>query len=318
MSAALRAGALMIGLDGLELTGNDRHRLAHPAVGAVCLFSRNFSSHEQLKKLVASARSCVDKPLVLATDHEGGRVQRFTGRGFTRLEPSRNLGDLSEANRDAAMHEAIERGATIARQLSGVDIDMTLAPVLDIDYGRSPMIDSRCFASDPEVVAELAMAFCQGLAEHGMPTVGKHFPGHGWAKADSHLETPRDSRTLETLLATDLVPYIHLFEAGALSAVMLSHVHYTKIDKLPATYSSAVVELLRGKLGFTGQLMTDDLVMEGASVGGGMVERTLKAQANGCEMLLWCGGEPVLLDNSLEELEATDDGVSPWSVLLEK
>lgn len=318
MAHVLRQGSLMVGLDGLELSGNDRRRLAHPAVGAVCLFARNFADFEQLRKLVAAARGCVAKPLLLATDHEGGRVQRFVGRGFTRLKHTRTLGELHDKNRDAALHEAIERGSMIARQLRRVDIDMTLAPVLDIDYGRNPMIDSRCLASEPEAVAELALAFCQGLAEHKMPTVGKHFPGHGWAKADSHFETPRDTRSLKTLLSSDLIPYRRLIEAGALAAVMLSHVHYPRLGRLPATYAPGVVKLLRDQLGFGGALMSDDLVMEGASVGGGMLQRSVKAQANGCQLLLWCGGEPVLLDQALHELDTSGTERSPWLDLLAK
>ena len=221
-------GAVMVGLDGTELSRADQRRLAHPAVGAVCLFTRNYKDTPTLTKLIRQARACVSKPLVVAVDHEGGRVQRFVGRGFSRIEPAWQLGLAHASDPVAARAAACERGTTIARQLKNVNIDLCLGPVLDIDYGRNEMITERCFGTDAVTVTELSLAFCQGLAKYGMAAIGKHFPGHGWAIADSHFEIPVDGREKASLRAADLVPYQKLIAAGSLAGVMVSHVHYSK------------------------------------------------------------------------------------------
>ena len=306
-------GAVMVGLDGTELTANDRHRLAQPAVGAVCLFSRNFQNSQQLAKLITSARDCVSKDLVFAADHEGGRVQRFVSRGFTRLKPARHLGDIYKNDKESAIAEARDRGKMIARQLGNVGVDLSLAPVLDLDHGRNEMIAERCFGSDPETVTALGIAFCAGLAEHGASAVGKHFPGHGWAKADSHFETPTDGRPFEAIFEIDVKPYEELISVNALSSVMLSHVVYTDISDRPATSSPEIAQgLLRDKIGYEGLVMTDDLVMEGAGAGIGLIDRTIQSKDAGCDLILWCGGEPVLFDNDLARLPASNGAPSPW------
>ena len=303
----------MVGLDELELTSSDRRRLAQPAVGAVCLFSRNFQNVQQLSRLVADARNCVDKDLVIAVDHEGGRVQRFVARGFTRLKPTRQLGETYRHDMAAAITEAKERGNTISRQIGNVGIDLSLAPVLDIDHGRNDMIADRCFGPDAETVSALGLAFCDGLAEYGAKSVGKHFPGHGWAEADSHFETPVDDRPLARIVEEDVKPYENLIAEGSLHSVMISHVVYSKVTDSPATSSAEIVgDLLREMIGFTGPVMTDDLVMQGAGSGLGIAEKTWAAKRAGCDLFLWCGGEPVLLDNDLAGLPATDSLPSPW------
>ncbi|MBF2734847.1 MAG: beta-N-acetylhexosaminidase [Betaproteobacteria bacterium AqS2] len=312
-------GRLMVGLDGLDLTEQDHLRLRQPAVGGVCLFARNYDTTGRLVRLVKDARACAGKPLAVGVDHEGGRVQRFVGEGFPPIAAPRTLGAAYERSREAAISEAVERGGAMAQQLRAVDIDFTFAPSLDIDYGRNPMIDSRCFAADPEGVAALGLAFCQGLHEHGMIAIGKHFPGHGWAKADTHLEVAVDDRSLDDLLAADLRPYVELFAAGMLDAVLVAHVHCRELAAKPSTYAPEIIEdLLRGRLGFGGMVMTDDLVMEGADIGLDMVERTLAARRAGCDLLLWCGGEPVLLDDALAELPAAGGVAAPWQDLLAK
>lgn len=310
-------GRVMVGLDGIEFTTQDSRRLEQPAVGGVCLFSRNYADTPRLAQLVKDARASVAKPLAIGVDHEGGRVQRFVGEGFPQLRPPRKLGEAYARNREGALSEALERSGAIAQQLRAVDIDFTFAPVLDIDYGRNPMIDSRCFASEPAAVAALALAFCQGLREHGMPTIGKHFPGHGWARADTHLEVAVDDRGLEPMMESDLLPYIELLARDMLDAVLIAHVHCRELASQPSTYASEIiVDLLREQLGFRGITMTDDLVMEGADVGLDMVARTVAAHRAGCDLLLWCGGEPVLLDEALASLPARGGQAAPWQDLL--
>ena len=243
-------GRVMVGLDGIEFTTQDSLRLEQPAVGGVCLFSRNYADTPRLAQLVKDARASVAKPLAIGVDHEGGRVQRFVGEGFPQLRPPRKLGEAYARNREGALSEALERSGAIAQQLRAVDIDFTFAPVLDIDYGRNPMIDSRCFASEPAAVAALALAFCQGLREHGMPTIGKHFPGHGWARADTHLEVAVDDRGLEPLMESDLLPYIELLGRDMLDAVLIAHVHCRELASQPSTYApEIIVDLLRERLG---------------------------------------------------------------------
>ena len=311
-------GCVMVGLDGLNLSMKDRERLAQSAVGGVCLFTRNFKDKEQLTKLIKDARDCVNKKLVVAVDQEGGRVQRFVGPGFPKLRSPRSIGTSYEKDKNLGVNEAIEHGLEIARQLKSVDIDLFLGPSLDIDYGRNPMIDSRCFGSDPLAVTTLALAFCQGLAEYNFPAIGKHFPGHGWANADSHLEIPRDARSIESIVTSDLIPYVQLLKHKQLISIMISHVNYSRFSPLPGTYSKEIIkELLKDKLKFTGKVMTDDLVMEGANVGLDMVDRSIVAKQAGCDLYLWLGGEPVLLDEQLKRVPAVGDKETPWLELLQ-
>ena len=312
-------GVVMVGLDSTELTGTDRRRLALPAVGGVCLFSRNYTDINQLRKLIKQVRLCVPKPLVLAVDHEGGRVQRLTGRGFVHLKPTRQLGMMYQRDPKAALNEAAERGTTTARQLAAVDIDLCLAPVLDIDYRRNEMIGERCFADNAKDVTALAMAYCQGLAEYDMQAIGKHFPGHGWATEDSHFEMPVDGRAEEEIIANDMLPYQELIKRNMLAGVMLSHVHYSALTDGPGTFSATLVDdYLRKKLGFTGKVLTDDMWMGAIDSTVDMRTRLIQARKAGCDLLLLCGGEAVLFDRVLSQLPATDTGTSPWQALARK
>lgn len=305
---------VMVGLDGPEFTVADKHRLENPAVGAVCLFARNYTNKAELIKYVRAIRASVAKPLLIAVDHEGGRVQRFRGEGFTELPAPRTLGTEYATNNDVGLQLAIERGATIGKEIAAVDIDLVFAPVLDIDYGRNAMIGSRCFADNPQAITALAIAFCNGLAQYGFKAVGKHFPGHGWAAADSHFAKPVDERTKADIFANDLLPYIELIKHDLLTGVMLSHVNYPKLANEPATYAAAVVKLLRDELNFTKMIMTDDLVMDGADVGD-MDARVRAASQAGVELFLVVGGEPVLHDPALARLPAAGNGENPWKYL---
>jgi beta-N-acetylhexosaminidase len=276
----MKLGRAMIDVAGLALTGEEKERLRHPQVGGLILFARNFESSAQLRALTAEVRALRDPPLLVAVDHEGGRVQRFR-EGFTRLPPMRSIGRFDGAVARAA-------GTIVAAELQAHGVDFSFAPVLDIDYGSSSVIGDRAFGSDPGTIAELAGAFVSGLDAGGMAAVGKHFPGHGYASADSHFEMPVDDRDLEAIEASDLVPYRRLIAQG-LAAVMPAHVVYPKVDERPAGFSPVwLKEILRGQLGFEGVVFSDDLSMEAASAGGGVVERARAALAAGCDMVLLC------------------------------
>ncbi len=276
-------GPLMIDIAGLTLSDLDRERLTHPLVGGVILFSRNYASPEQLERLCADIHALREPRLPIAVDHEGGRVQRFR-EGFTRLPPMRQLGNLWERDRSAAVAAARGIGFVLAAELRARGVDLSFAPVLDLDYGRSAVIGDRSFHSDPRVVAELAGALIEGLRLAGMAVCGKHFPGHGWVEADSHVAIPVDDREPAQITALDLEPYRRL----TLDGVMPAHVIYPKVDARPAGFSPVWIDRLRREFGFDGVVFSDDLSMEGASVAGGIVDRAEAAWSAGCDMLLIC------------------------------
>jgi beta-N-acetylhexosaminidase len=292
-------GPVMLDVAGTELTGEDKERLRHPLVGGLILFARNYASPGQLRALTDEVRALRDPGLLIAVDHEGGRVQRFQ-QGFTRIPPMRAVG--SYGGRDAAaLARAI--GCVVAAELQAHGVDFSFAPVLDLDFGSSSVIGDRAFSGDPEIVARLAGAFVEGLDALGMGAVAKHFPGHGYARADSHFEMPVDERELAALEAADLVPYRRLIARG-LAGVMPAHVIYPKVDSRPAGYSSTWLRsILRGRLGFRGMIFSDDLSMEGASGEGGVVERGQAALAAGCDMILLCNA-PESATKLLEGLRA--------------
>jgi beta-N-acetylhexosaminidase len=277
-------GRVMLDVAGLRLTAEEKERLRHPRVGGLILFARNFESPAQLRALTSEVRTLCEPQLLVAVDHEGGRVQRFR-EGFTRLPPMRAIGQCAPRDR---LRVARAAGAVIAAELQAHGVDFSFAPVLDVDYGSSSVIGDRAFCDDPATIAELAGAFVTGLDAGGMAAVGKHFPGHGYASADSHFEMPVDDRDLAAIEASDLVPYRRLIGQG-LAAVMPAHVVYPKVDPRPAGFSPVWLrEILRGRLGFTGVVFSDDLSMEAASQGGGVVERGRAALAAGCDMVLLC------------------------------
>lgn len=278
----LPLGPLMIDIAGLELTDLDRERLSHPLVGGIILFARNYKDPELLERLTASIATLRSPRLPIAIDHEGGRVQRCR-EGFTCLPPMRRLGELWERDPDAALVAAQALGYVLAAELRARGVDMSFTPVLDLDWGKSTVIGDRAFHRDPQVVAHLAGALVEGLRRAGMIACGKHFPGHGWVAADSHLAIPVDERSLAEL-SPDLEPYRRL----KLDAVMPAHVIYPQIDARPAGFSPVWLKKLREEFAFDGVIFSDDLSMEGASVAGDIVGRADAAWGAGCDMLLVC------------------------------
>ncbi len=298
----MKLGPVMVDVAGLELTRSDIERLRHPMVGGVVLFARNFAAPLQLLQLTSAIRALRAPSLLIAVDHEGGRVQRFRN-GFTPIPPMRALGRLFDRDPRQAVAAARGCGYVIGSELQAHGVDLSFAPVLDVDYGESSVIGDRALHSDPLVIAKLAEALQAGLGAAGMTSVGKHFPGHGYVRADSHLEIPVDDRSLADILAGDVVPFQRLARAG-MGGVMPAHVIYPKVDSKPAGFSSVWLQkILRKKLKFDGVIFSDDLGMEGASTAGGMVARANAALDAGCDMALICN-DPKAQDTLLEGLEA--------------
>ena len=288
-------GPLMADIGGLELTPEDREVLAHPLVGGLILFTRNYRDPEQLKALCASILAIKNKPrLLLAVDHEGGRVQRFRV-GFTRVPAMRTLGLLCEENPAKARGEARQHGLTIGRELAGYGIDLCFAPVLDRDVGVSGVIGDRAFATDCGTIVELARAFRAGLNQAGLAATGKHFPGHGAVVADSHIELPVDRRSYADMQDTELAPFAALIGDG-IESLMMAHVRYTAVDQTPASLSPLwIQDILRKRMGYEGAVFCDDLSMGGAAVVGTMEQRARLALEAGCDMLPVCNDRPGLL-----------------------
>jgi len=283
----LARGPVFIGVEGLELSPADRERLVHPLVGGVILFTRNFKSPPQLKALTREIASLRSPRLLIAVDHEGGRVQRFRD-GFSVIAPMRTLGELWDSDVAGAAREAVRIGRTIAGELGAHGVDFSFTPVLDVDHGESAVIGNRAFHRNPNAIAHLASALCDGLHAGGMAAVGKHFPGHGHVAADSHTELPVDDRPLAAIVADDLVPFGALIARG-LEAIMPAHVVYSAIDKDSAGFSQKwLQEILRGRLGFDGLIFSDDLGMAGAQGVGDLVARAEASVAAGCDMVLAC------------------------------
>lgn len=302
-------GPVMLDVEGAALTPEDRRRLTHPLVGGVILFSRNFSSPEQLCRLTAEIHALRNPSLIIAVDHEGGRVQRFRD-GFTVIPPMRALGDLWDKNgAQRAQDMAREVGFVLAAELRAHGVDLSFAPVLDVDYKNSSVIGDRALHHDPQVIATLAAALFRGMHAAGMNAVGKHFPGHGHVRADSHHEVPVDERAFDDIRNSDLVPFRRLIAAG-LGGIMPAHVIYPRVDSLPAGFSEKWLKtILREELQFSGIVFSDDLSMEGAKVAGGVVERAQAALAAGCDMVLVCN-DPESADKLLEDFNYTMPAVS--------
>ncbi|SDH52373.1 beta-N-acetylhexosaminidase [Propionivibrio dicarboxylicus] len=295
-------GPLMIDIGGIELTDADRVRLQHPLVGGLILFSRNFKSTEQLARLAEEIHKLRSPRLLIAIDHEGGRVQRCR-EGFTRLPPMRSLGRLWEEAPQRAVQAARDIGFVLAAELRMCNVDLSFTPVLDLDWGRSSVIGDRAFHGNPDAVIELAGGLIEGLHRAGMSACGKHFPGHGWATADSHVAMPVDERDLDAL-QEDIKPYRHL----ALDAVMPAHVIYPCLDEKTSGFSSRWNAFLRNNINFDGVVFSDDLSMEGASVAGDVVARTEAAWSAGCDMLLLCNASDAV-DQVLERWHPTIDRI---------
>ncbi|HEX5092525.1 MAG TPA: beta-N-acetylhexosaminidase [Burkholderiales bacterium] len=283
----LPLGPVMLDPIGTALTEDDVRRLRHPAVGGAILFARNFESPAQLTALTEDIHALREPALLIGVDHEGGRVQRFQA-GFTRLPPMRLLGEAWDRDRETASKAAHGAGYVMGAELSVHGLDFSFAPVLDLDYGSSSVIGDRALHYDPLAVGALAAELIRGMGEGGMAAVGKHFPGHGFAAADSHVALPRDERPLAELMRKDLAPYRRAIAAG-LSGIMPAHVVYPRVDDTPAGYSPVWLrDVLRAQLGFDGLIFSDDLSMEGARTAGGVVERAQAALRAGCDMVLLC------------------------------
>jgi beta-N-acetylhexosaminidase len=279
-------GPLMVDVAGKALTPEDREVLKAPLVGSVILFTRNYDNPEQLAALVADMRAVRSPPLLVAVDHEGGRVQRFRS-GFSVLPAMRRVGQEYDLDPRQGLAMARAINWLMAAELRALGIDFSFAPCVDLDYGVSEVIGDRAFHRDPEIVSKLALAAMAGMREAGMAATAKHFPGHGAVVADSHLALPVDRRDLVDL-AQDMQPYRRLI-ANELAAVMMAHVLFPAVDAVPASFSRRwVTEILRGDFGFRGVVFADDLTMEGASVIGGIVERAEAALAAGCDVLPVC------------------------------
>ena len=307
----LGPGPITLDVLGLELDAEDRRRILDPLTGGVILFGRNFSNRKQLSKLTADIKK-LRPDVLISIDHEGGRVQRCKVDGFTHLPAMRKLGELwlakSKSTHPAesaalAMAAATACGYILASELRACGVDLSFTPVLDLDFDRSGVIGDRSFSRDPQIVFALAKSLNEGLRLADMANCGKHFPGHGWAEADSHVAIPVDERSLKEILNEDAKPYEWL--DLSLAAVMPAHVIYPKVDQHPAGFSKIWLHsILRQELGFEGVIFSDDLSMEGASVAGSVVKGAELALEAGCDAVLICN-RPDLADQLLSKLKLT-------------
>ena len=286
----MNLGPILIGLPGTEFDEHSREQLSHPAVGGVVLFTRNFENKTQLEQLVSEIRAVRDPRLLICIDQEGGRVQRLKS-GFTRLPPVGALGRLERSDPQKALDMAYRHGRVMATEMLACGIDLSYAPVLDLDRGSS-VIGDRALSDDPAVVTRLGRAYLAGMHDSGMKTTGKHFPGHGSIVADSHVADVCDPRTLEEIMDTDLQPFRAL--APDLDSLMIAHVEYPEVDTLPAGYSQTWLRgILRGEMGYQGVIVSDDLGMHAAKSVGGLIERTHLCLRAGCDLALVCLPEDV-------------------------
>lgn len=284
---ATKLGYIMIGIEGKKLKQHERAWLQDPAVAGVILFQRNFESINQLQALCAEIHRVRHPRLLVGVDHEGGRVQRFA-EGFTRLPAMAALGELFLIDSEAALATAEQLGWLAATELLACGVDLSFAPVLDINYGHNQVIGSRAFAKTPYHVTQLALAFSKGMLNAGMAPVAKHFPGHGYVTVDTHLDIAEDTRSYLTLDQQDMMPFKALIEAD-LPAIMPAHVIYSDCDPYPAGFSIFWLQrVLRERLGYQGAIISDDLGMQAAVVTGALSERVNMAITAGCDLVLVC------------------------------
>lgn len=278
--------SVILDVNGLEIDSVEKEYLAHPLVAGVILFTRNFASVEQLKLLISQIRAANENPLLIAVDHEGGRVQRFRD-GFTKLPA---CGSLFEKTQD--LQKSIElakaSGFVMAKELVDCGVDISFAPVLDVN-GISDVIKDRSFSDDPQLVIELARAYIDGMRLAGMASTGKHFPGHGSVKADSHVALPIDKRSADEIFELDIKPFTALIDSQHLDAIMPSHVVYEQCDALPSGFSPYWLQkVLKEQLAYKGAIFSDDLSMHGASFAGDHLSRANSAITAGCDFILAC------------------------------
>ena len=300
---------VVLDIAGTRLNADDRRRLKHPLTGGLILFARNWVDRAQLTALTAEIKA-IRPDVLICVDHEGGRVQRFRSDGFTHLPPMAVLGALWMRDAMAASNAATAAGYVMGAELRACGVDLSFTPVLDLDHGDSGVIGDRAFHRDARVATLLAKSLMHGLLQAGMANCGKHFPGHGFVKADSHVAVPIDKRSLKAILADDAKPYEWL--STSLASVMPAHVIYPQVDPAPAGFSARWLKhILRGDLGFQGAIFSDDLSMEGAKVAGSTLDGALAALRAGCDLVLLCnqsvdGGEAVdaLLDGLMAAAQA--------------
>jgi beta-N-acetylhexosaminidase len=309
MPQDLGQSPLLLDIAGTHLDATDRRRLQHPLTGGLVLFARNWIDRAQLTALTTEVKA-IRPDLLICVDHEGGRVQRFRSDGFTHLPAMAVLGDLWMADAMAATNAATAAGYVLGAELRACGVDLSFTPVLDLAHGGSTVIGNRAFHRDARVVSLLAKSLMHGLLQAGMANCGKHFPGHGFVAADSHVAVPVDQRSLKTILADDAKPYDWL--STSLASVMPAHVIYPKVDAAPAGFSARwLQQILRGELGFQGAIFSDDLSMAGAQVAGGVLAGALAALGAGCDLVLLCNQSVVeggaAVDALLEGLAGAAD-----------
>lgn len=293
-------GSVMVDIAGTILQPHEKARLMDPLVAGVILFSRNFESVEQLKALTDSIHALRHPRLLIGVDHEGGRVQRFRA-GFTHIPPMRVLGQLHETNPKLSYEYADKIGWLLAAELLAVGVDFSFAPVVDLDYGGSKVIGDRAFAMNPQTVSQLAFHVMVGMRKAGMASVAKHFPGHGFIEADTHLEIAVDARPFAEIEQKDMQPFLSLIENGV-DAVMPAHVIYSKVDERPAGFSAHWLQtVLRQKCHFEGAIISDDMSMKAATEYGSASERVLSALQAGCDLVLVCN-DPQAADEVLTKV----------------
>lgn len=294
-------GPVMADISGLQLTQEEKERLRHPTIGAVILFSRNYESPEQLQALSSDIHELRDPPLLIAVDHEGGRVQRFR-QDFTHLPAMRRYGDLFDNDPAQALQQCSTAGWLMASELLELGVDFSFAPIADLESGVSDVIGDRAFHSKPGIAAELALSFMLGMRKAGMAATAKHFPGHGSVQGDSHHMIPVDERNFDQLSENDLVPF-RVMIASAVEGIMTAHVIYPQMDEQPPTFSKYwLQQVLREELGYKGLVFSDDLSMAGAKMAGGPYARATAAMDAGCDMILVC--------NDTAALDEVIDGLS--------
>jgi len=320
-------GQLMISVEGLSLDAATRERLTHPDVGGVILFSRNHEDHAQLRGLIKEIKTLRSEPLLVAVDQEGGLVQRFK-KGFTLLPPMAAIGKVYDENPRDAYQYARDVGVVLAHELGGLDIDFSFTPVVDL-LSKNKAIANRAFHTDPAIVSRLSRALAEGLAEGGMQSVAKHFPGHSGVIEDPHFDLPADPRALSEVRERDTRVYESLEESG-IRAVMTCHVVFPSVDRLPATFSSKwITNELRGRLDYQGLVVSDDVMMGALSQFGEPSDRVIRARQAGCDLILLCnddmaadavlsgGGLPPLSQRSrvrLNQMRRSDRRVNPATV----
>lgn len=284
---------LVIDIEGLQLTDQERDMLQHPLLSGIIHFKKNYKSINQLKDLNHEIHE-INPRLFICADQEGGRVQRFSD-GFTQLPALRHWGQLYDQDPDQAIDNLADITTIMVEELQATGVDLTLAPVLDVDHGVSQVIGDRSFASEPKLVTLLAETMIDTMHRLGMPVTGKHFPGHGAVVADSHQELPVDTRSWETIKRFDLQPFVNLL--SNLDAVMAAHVVYSELDELPASFSPFWLRgILREQMGFDGVIMSDDISMQGAATIGSYTDRTQKALEAGCDLVFLCNNQPAAFE----------------------